>query len=61
MCLYCIDGQDVTDLFGSDLPEEGGSAGNFVWRDGPLLQALKKGHWIMLDEVFTFTPIVQIL
>ena len=44
--------QDVTDLFGADLPVEGGEAGHFVWRDGPLLKALKAGHWIVLDEVF---------
>lgn len=31
---------------------EGGEAGQFVWRDGPLLKALKAGHWIVLDEVF---------
>ena len=43
--------KDVTDLFGSDLPVEGGEAGQFVWRDGPLLKALKAGHWIVLDEV----------
>lgn len=43
--------KDVTDLFGADLPVEGGEAGQFVWRDGPLLKALKAGHWIVLDEV----------
>ena len=43
--------QDVTDLFGADLPVEGGEAGQFVWRDGPLLKALKAGHWVVLDEV----------
>ena len=42
----------MTDLFGADLPLEGGEAGQFVWRDGPLLKALKAGHWIVLDEVF---------
>lgn len=41
----------MTDLFGADLPVEGGEAGQFVWRDGPLLKALKAGHWIVLDEV----------
>ena len=45
--------QDTTDLFGADLPVEGGSAGQFEWRDGPLLRALKAGHWIVLDEVGT--------
>ncbi|KAJ7398225.1 hypothetical protein BTVI_127123 [Pitangus sulphuratus] len=43
---------DVTDLFGTDLPVEGGKGGEFAWRDGPLLAALKAGHWIVLDEVY---------
>ncbi len=43
--------QDVTDLFGADLPVEGGEGGQFAWRDGPLLTALKGGHWVVLDEV----------
>ena len=30
---------------------EGGKGGEFAWRDGPLLAALKAGHWIVLDEV----------
>uniref|UniRef100_A0A3Q2XAQ0 Midasin AAA ATPase 1 n=1 Tax=Hippocampus comes TaxID=109280 RepID=A0A3Q2XAQ0_HIPCM len=42
---------DVTDLFGTDLPVEGGKGGEFAWRDGPLLAALKSGNWILLDEL----------
>ncbi|XP_028296182.1 midasin isoform X2 [Gouania willdenowi] len=42
---------DVTDLFGTDLPVEGGKGGEFAWRDGPLLGALKEGHWVVLDEL----------
>lgn len=49
-CFFCTV-QDVTDLFGTDLPVEGGKGGEFAWRDGPLLAALKAGHWIVLDEV----------
>ncbi|XP_023209810.1 midasin-like [Centruroides sculpturatus] len=41
---------DISDLFGSDLPVEG-KCGIFAWRDGPLLQALKSGSWILLDEL----------
>ncbi|XP_032235337.2 midasin-like isoform X2 [Nematostella vectensis] len=42
---------DITDLFGADLPMEGGEPGQFCWRDGPLLRALKAGHWVVLDEL----------
>lgn len=43
--------KDITDLFGADLPVEGGKGGEFAWCDGPLLAALKAGHWVVLDEV----------
>lgn len=42
---------DLVDLFGSDLPVDGGVAGRFRWADGPFLQALKRGDWILLDEL----------
>ncbi|CAD5111280.1 DgyrCDS602 [Dimorphilus gyrociliatus] len=42
---------DISDLFGADLPVEGGKGGLFEWRDGPILKALKNGHWIILDEL----------
>ncbi|GFR95376.1 midasin [Elysia marginata] len=42
---------DVTDLFGADLPVEGEEGGRFAWRDGPFLQALKAGHWVVFDEL----------
>ncbi|CAL1290109.1 unnamed protein product [Larinioides sclopetarius] len=42
---------DVSDLFGADLPVEGGKMGEFEWRNGPLLQALMDGNWILLDEL----------
>lgn len=43
--------KDICDLFGADLPVEGGQGGEFAWRDGPFLQALKNGDWIVLDEL----------
>lgn len=41
---------DLMDLFGSDLPVEGKTA-QFSWRDGPFLQAMQRGDWILLDEL----------
>lgn len=45
------DQTDLNDLFGSDLPVEGGSGGEFMWRNGPFLQAMTDGHWVLLDEL----------
>ncbi|XP_076242744.1 midasin [Calliopsis andreniformis] len=45
------DQTDISDLFGADLPVEGGKPGEFSWRDGPFLRALKNGDWILLDEL----------
>uniref|UniRef100_A0A1Y1KUK8 Midasin n=3 Tax=Photinus pyralis TaxID=7054 RepID=A0A1Y1KUK8_PHOPY len=45
------DQTDVSDLFGADFPVEGGTGGHFAWRDGPFLQALKQGDWVLLDEL----------
>lgn len=42
---------DLVDLFGSDVPTEGGKAGEFVWRDAPFLRAMKHGEWVLLDEM----------
>lgn len=51
----------MTDLFGADLPVEGAEGGVFAWRDGPLLQALKSGSWIVLDEVRDSNDFVALL
>lgn len=42
---------DMMDLLGADLPTPGGGPGQFTWADGPLLAALKAGHWVLLDEL----------
>ncbi|KXN88102.1 Midasin [Leucoagaricus sp. SymC.cos] len=45
------DQTDLIDLFGSDLPVEGGTPGEFAWRDAEFLRALQQGHWVLLDEM----------
>ena len=42
---------DLTDLFGSDVPVEGGDIGQFTWRDAPFLLAMQRGDWVLLDEM----------
>ncbi|KAI0223469.1 AAA ATPase midasin [Massospora cicadina] len=42
---------DLMDLFGTDLPVEGGRSGEFAWRDAPFLSAMRRGHWVLLDEI----------
>jgi len=42
---------DLLDLFGSDAPVEGAATGTFAWRDAPFLRAMKKGEWVLLDEM----------
>jgi midasin len=42
---------EISDLMGNDLPTSGGQAGDFCWRDGVFLAALKAGHWVLLDEL----------
>jgi midasin len=45
------DQTDLTDLFGSDLPLEGGGPGEFIWKDADFLKAMQEGHWVLLDEM----------
>ncbi|XP_065866775.1 midasin [Euphorbia lathyris] len=42
---------DLMDLLGSDLPVESEEGVKFAWSDGILLQALKDGCWVLLDEL----------
>ncbi|WAQ89034.1 hypothetical protein PtA15_10A457 [Puccinia triticina] len=45
------DQTDLLDLFGADAPVEGGSPGQFEWKDATFLDALQKGDWVLLDEM----------
>jgi len=45
------DQTDLADLFGSDLPVEGGEAGEFAWKDAAFLEAMQRGDWVLLDEM----------
>lgn len=45
------DQTDLMDLFGSDLPVEGGGPGEFAWKDAEFLKALQEGDWVLLDEM----------
>ena len=41
------DHTDIADLLGADLPVEGGDAGHFQWRNGPFLNVMEQGGWIL--------------
>ncbi|ETI28556.1 hypothetical protein G647_01006 [Cladophialophora carrionii CBS 160.54] len=45
------DQTDLMDLFGADVPSENDEMGKFSWQDGPLLQAMQCGGWVLLDEM----------
>jgi len=45
---------DISDLMGSDLPDPSGDGRRgaaFKWCDGAFLSALKRGDWVLLDEL----------
>ncbi|GMH86349.1 hypothetical protein TL16_g10510 [Triparma laevis f. inornata] len=42
---------DISDLMGSDLPIAGEEGAKFKWFDGVFLKALKRGDWVLLDEL----------
>ncbi|EKX73409.1 ATPase family member protein [Theileria equi strain WA] len=42
---------DIIDLFGSDLPCMVDGKWQFLWHNGPLLDAVENGYWIILDEL----------
>ncbi|KAI9443340.1 midasin [Lactarius indigo] len=45
------DQTDLTDLFGADLPVDGGCPGEFAWKEAEFLKAMQEGHWVLLDEM----------
>lgn len=45
------DETEMLDLLGADLPSPDGAPGVFTWADGPLLRALRRGSWVLLDEL----------
>ena len=45
------DQTDLTDLFGADLPVDGGCPGEFEWKEAEFLKAMQEGHWVLLDEM----------
>ena len=45
------DQTDLIDLFGSDLPVDGGGPGEFQWREAAFLDAMQNGDWVLLDEM----------
>ncbi|KHJ98128.1 ATPase family protein, partial [Oesophagostomum dentatum] len=51
--LNLSDQTDLSDLFGSDVPivTDDGSI-SFRWEDGPVLRAIKRGEWVLLDEIY---------
>ena len=51
---FNLNGQtDKSEIIGQKLPD---GKGNFVWRNGILLQAMKKGDWLLLDEMNLAEP-----
>lgn len=45
------DQTDLSDLFGADLPVDGGRPGEFAWKEADFLKAMQDGHWVLLDEM----------
>jgi len=36
--------------------EAGKSDSETIWIDGPMLKAIKEGHWLLLDEINAALP-----
>jgi midasin len=47
---------DVSEFIGGYIPKPGGKPGDFVWKDGILIDAMKKGDWVVFDEINLAQP-----
>lgn len=49
---------DVSEFIGGYIPKPGGEPGDFVWKDGILVDAMKKGDWVVFDEINLAQPAI---
>lgn len=47
---------DVSEFIGGYIPKPGGKPGEFTWKDGILIDAMKKGDWVVFDEINLAQP-----
>lgn len=49
---------DVSEFIGGYIPKPGGKPGEFVWKDGILVDAMKHGDWVVFDEINLAQPAI---
>ncbi|MBM3774603.1 MAG: hypothetical protein FJW37_05505, partial [Acidobacteria bacterium] len=49
---------DVSEFIGGYIPKPGGRPGEFTWKDGILVDAMKKGDWVVFDEINLAQPAI---
>jgi midasin len=49
---------DVSEFIGGWIPKPGGKPGEFSWKDGILVDAMKKGDWVVFDEINLAQPAI---
>lgn len=49
---------DVAEFIGGWIPKPGGHPGEFAWKDGILVDAMKKGDWVVFDEINLAHPAI---
>ena len=54
--INCSSDTTTEQLFGSVVPQYKDSRRTFEWMDGKLVEAIKKGRWILLDEINLLSP-----